>query len=170
MKKIALIAALAGLTSLSANAVDVPASFTVQVNLTSKCQIKTAAAALNFGAYTSFGSAEFSAPTTSVVFECTRGLVPTVAFDTTNGTTSATAATATGQGVLVGLRYTLSVAAATVSGATEATAGAGGSGGSIGSAQDRTYTITGGMDAAQAGTCTTPTCAGSHVRQLIVSY
>ncbi len=173
MKKIALVAALSALASFAANAVDVPAAFTVQVNLTSKCQIKTAASsALDFGTYVAFGAAGTPAPTTSIVFECTRGLVPTVAFDTINAdtTTSATGATATGEGVLAGLRYTLSVLAPTVGNGTAASAGAGGLGGNNGTADNRTFTVTGGMASGQAGACTTGTCSGSHTRQLIVSY
>ena len=173
MKKLALIAAmgLMGMGSAMAQTA-VPAGFNVLVNLTSKCQIKTPAAALDFGTYTAFGSASTAAPTTSVVFECTRSLVPTVAFDVVaaTSTTSATAATATGEGVLVGLRYTLSVAAASVSPGGTAVAGAGGVGGTNGTADDRTYTITGGMPAGQAGTCTTATCVGSQLRQLVVSF
>ncbi len=173
MKKIALAAALASAALLSVSsvhAVDVPAAFTVQVGLTSKCQIQTAATTIDFGTYVAFGAAGTPAPTTAVTFECTRGLVPTVAFDVTNGTTSASAATATAEGVLTGLRYTLSVAAPVVGAGTIATAGVGGVGGGNGTAATRAYTITGGMPSGQAGNCATATCTGSHSRSLIVTY
>jgi spore coat protein U-like protein len=173
MKKIALIAAMSLMGVGAAFAqTSVGSNFTVQVNLTSKCQVKTAAAGpLNFGTYTAFGSATTPAPTVGIVFECTRGLVPTVAFDAPSyGTTSLTGATATGEGVLEGLLYTLSVAAPTVAAGGAATAGTGGTGGSTGTADNRTYTVTGGMASGQAGACTTATCSGSHTRQLIVSF
>jgi Spore Coat Protein U domain len=172
MKKIALIAALGlmGMGSAFAQATTVGSSFIVQVNLTSKCQVKTAGTALDFGNYTAFGNTHTSAPTTSIVFECTRGLAPTVAFNTDNGTSSLANTTATGEGVLAGLRYTLSVAAPSVSLGAAATAGANGVNGSNGGADERTYIVTGGMDANQAGACTSGTCTGSHQRQLIVSF
>jgi hypothetical protein len=172
MKKIALIAALGlmGMGSAMAQTA-VPADFNVTVTLTSKCRVDTATPytlqTLNFGTYDAFGGASIAAPSVNVTFECTRGMsAPTVAFDTgTDKTSTATAATASGEGVVSGLRYTLSAAAGARSAGNAATAGAPGSNGS---ADIWTYAVTGAMPAGQAGT--TSTGVQTQARQLIITY
>ena len=177
MKKIALIAAvLAAVSSFhTAQAATATGDFNVSVNLLSQCRLQTTTPpTIAFGDYTAFTTTAGSG-SASLVFECTRGFTarPTVAFDVTNGTTTATSnGTATGEGVLSGLRYTLSVDAVDASAGNAATAGAGGTGGSIGTADTYSYTINGAIPAGQAGTCAagSSNCASSHVRTLIITY
>lgn len=166
MKKL-LALTVAVVTSLAAvvpvaQAATVNSTFTVAVSLLAQCQAtNSGTTTVDFGTYTAItGGASTPAPTAALTFNCTRGLnAPTVAFDTSNGT-------ALGGGVLVGLNYGLSVGPATIAAGLPATAVAG----VVGSADGYTYTVTGSMAASQAGTCTTGTCAGSHVRTLIVTY
>jgi spore coat protein U-like protein len=90
--------------------------------------------------YTAFST---SASTASTPFSarCTTSLPYTMALDATSG-------------VVSGLRYTLSLSAA--------------SGTGNGAAQ--AYTITGNMQAGQAGTCATPTCTGTNAHSITISY
>jgi hypothetical protein len=155
-----IAAALALATAIPASAGTVSNGFNVSVNLASKCvATNVSAPTLDFGTYTAFqGSAAVPATPVTMTFDCTRGLAPvSVAFDTTNGT-------AAGVGVLVGLQYSLTpTALATVAGTAASTA-------TIGTADAVSYSITGSMPSNQAGTCGTATCAGSHLRTLIVTY
>jgi hypothetical protein len=168
MKKIALIAALGVMGATSAMAQTATGNFDVNVTLTSACRMTTTTPALNFGTYVAFRNTDLTATPVAIAFECTRGLAvspPNVQFDTTNGTTTGPAATATGEGVLAGLRYTMSVSnTASTAGAAPVVANLG----DIGTAATYTYTVTGSMPANQAGTA----AAGvqTHVRQLIVSF
>lgn len=151
MKKLILVIALgiAGIATLPAQAASVGSGFNVTVNLTAKCVINGAAADLDFGTYTAFGSASIPAPTTSVSFQCTNGLTPTsVTLDTANT-------------VVNGLAYTLAVTGGT------ATGGSAGTSTTAAVADTRTYTITGTMAAGQAGT---GSGAGSVARTLTVAY
>jgi len=113
-----------------------PTGFNVTVSLTSVCTV-AAIADMSFGTYTAFGSATNTAPTTNVAITCTRGLAaaPTLAFDTPNG-------------VVAGLNYTVSAAAAVLSAGTAATP----SPTPNGTADTHNITITGNMPAGQAGT------------------
>ena len=122
-----------------------------------------------FGPYTAFQTAANAPTVTSAVVECTRGRLaaPTVAFDSANGTSSVAAATATGAGVLKGLRYTLATLAPTTVAGVAATAGALGLGGSNGTASDSTYSIIANMAGGQAGD---ETDAASHSRTLTFTY
>jgi Spore Coat Protein U domain len=180
MKKIALIAAsVAALASMApAHAATATGNFTVGLTLISQCRLVAGSPAIAFGNYTAFTGTALTG-NTSISFECTRGFTarPTVSFDDgANGTSSATTnGTATGEGVLSGLRYTLSVAAVNVSGTggTNATAGVGGTGGSDGTPDTYSYTINGTVPAGQAGTCATggaTNCAASHTRVLTITY
>ncbi|MGB4117161.1 MAG: hypothetical protein WBK51_11505 [Polaromonas sp.] len=137
MKKLALATALAltGLLSAPAHAATTNNNFDVTVNLTSACLVNTAATALNFGAYTAFGSAATPAPTTSITFKCTRGLtISGVAFDTGSGA-----------GVVAGLNYGMTVGTVSNAAGTAATASV------AGTADVLTYVVTGSMLAGQAG-------------------
>lgn len=170
MKKLALVAALA-LASLSTPlfAQTVSGNFNVNVNLTAKCDLQTVGTpVLDFGSYTSLTTTTVTPTNIGLAFRCTRGFAaaPTVAFDTgTDKTSTASGATATGEGVVAGLRYTLAVSAgALVAGAT-ATAGAPGSNGT---ADVYTYTISGSMPGLQAGQ--TPVGAQSQARVLTITY
>ncbi len=170
MKKIivtTLCTALASVCMLptAAQAATVGSPFNVTVNLTAVCAVNVAAAPLNFGTYTAFGTASTPAPTTAVTFRCTQGFSPTaVQFDAVPAlsTASAAGATATGTGIIAGLRYTLAVAAPTSVTGSAATAAAG-SGADI-----KTYTVTGGMVAGQAGLV--PAGAVTQARTLTITY
>jgi spore coat protein U-like protein len=155
-----LVAALAVASVTPATAAVVNNSFTVSVNLSSRCiATNSGVGTLDFGTYTAFqGSAAAPAAPVTLTFDCTRGLAPvSVAFDTTNGS-------AAGVGVLAGLQYSLSTSAATT------VAGIAASTSTIGSADAVSYSVNGTMPALQAGTCGTATCAASHTRTLIVTY
>ena len=155
-----LAGALALATAIPASAGTVSNGFNVSVNLASRCiATNVSAPTLDFGSYTAFqASAATPATPVTLTFDCTRGLAPvSVAFDTTNGT-------AAGVGVLVGLQYSLSASAASVINGTAASTT------SIGTADAVSYSVTGSMPALQAGSCGAATCAGTHLRTLIVTY
>jgi spore coat protein U-like protein len=143
----------------ASQAADISNTFAVTVSLTSQCRAKDSGTkTLAFGTYTAFQTGAQSATGINIEFECTRGFAPTsVAFDTTNGT-------AIGGGVLAGLNYDIDFAAAVVTAGTAATSAAA----SIGTADLRSYAITGTMPANQAGA--TATGEQSHNRMLIVTY
>lgn len=140
-------------------AADISNSFAVTVSLTSQCRAKdTGTKTLAFGTYAAFQTSAQTATGINIEFECTRGFAPTsVAFDTTNGT-------AIGGGILAGLNYDINFATAVVTAGTAATSAAD----SIGTADVRSYAITGTMPANQAGA--TATGEQSHSRTLIVTY
>ena len=145
-------------------------AFTVSVTLQSQCQVtNTSVPVLSF-TYQAFStSAVASTSPVVMTFRCTRGIpAPTVAFDTgTDKTSSATGLTATGEGVVSGLRYTLAAAAdSAVSPGAEATTSSGGG------VELLSYSVSGSMQADQAGTCSTSgTCTGvTQARALIVTY
>lgn len=139
-------------------AADITNSFDVTVTLSAQCRAKdNGTKTLAFGTYTAFQGSALNATGINIEFECTRGLVPTaVAFDTTNGT-------AIGGGVLAGLNYDMNFAAAVVTAGTASSSAAN----DIGTADLRSYAISGSMPAGQAGELLLP---ASHTRQLIVSY
>jgi len=143
--------ALAGTLSsiVQVQAVTVDQSFTVSTAFTPTCVTNNASpATLSFGAYTAFGSALIATPIT-INFQCSRALTPgNINFDSLAPNSSSTSGslTATGEGVVAGLRYTLAVAAADKT-ATGSVATAS----SVGSADVYTYTITGAMESGQAG-------------------
>ena len=167
MNKLLKALASASIVSLApaAQAAVTNNNFTVSVTLNSKCeQTNTGVAALAFGSYDAFRTTDLTASASATLqFRCTRGFSPTsIEFDTTNGTTSAPGATATGNGVLAGLRYQVSAAAAVVAGGTAATPA------SIGTADAVSYAVSGLVYANQAGTDTAG--VASHVRTLIVTF
>ena len=169
MKKLLISAALAAtFGAATAQAAVVNSNFNVQVALAARCTAtNSGATTVDFGTYTAFVGPSVAAPTTTLTFDCTRGLAaPTTAFDVVNGS-------ATGYGVLAGLNYQVTAAAPTQTAAgTAATATAGG----VGTAATWSVVVTGAMAGGQAGDCTggtatacTPATA-SHVRTLIVTY
>lgn len=169
MKKIVLIAALGLMGVGSAMSQTVAGAFNATVTLTSQCQVTTVGTpALAFGTYTAFSAAAVAATGFTLAFRCTRGLVlaPTVAFDIVGGTSSATGATATGEGVIAGLRYTMAVGAATAIVAGNAPVVA--TLGDIGTPATRQYAISGSMPALQAGTASVG--VQTQARSLIVSF
>ncbi len=139
-------------------AADISNDFTVQVVLSSQCRaVATGTKTLDFGTYTAFQATQQDATAIDIEFECTRGLAPTtVAFDAVNGT-------AIGGGVLGGLNYDMEYATAVVTDGDAATSAAG----DIGTADLRSYEISGSMAALQAGELLLPV---THTRTLIVSY
>ena len=159
MKKLLSIVAAAAFSFLvpTAQAQTASNDFNVTVNLSSQCRASNSGTqTVDFGTYTAFQAGNQGSTTANLVFECTRGFAPTtVAFDTVNGT-------AAGVGVLAGLQYTLTTAAAVVTAGTPATTG------TIGSGDARQYAVSGTMPAGQAGTA--PSGAASHVRTLILTY
>ena len=167
MKKIALIAALGlmGMGSAIAQST-VDGNFNVTVTLTSKCEVTTSGAAtagsgapaLAFGTYNAFATSD-STTTVDIAFKCTRGLPgPTVAFDAAGGGNT---------GVISGLRYDLTVAAAPSGNATgdEPVLG---TPTDLGSANTRNYRISGTMPQGQAGTYSVG--AQSQARVLTLTY
>ena len=158
MLKSALFAAAIA-APFAAQAATTNNNFTVAVNLTSHCTASNSGTqTLDFGAYNAFQAGVQNATAVNLTFDCTRTFAPiSVAFDTVNGT-------AVGEGVLVGLRYVMTVGAPVTTAGTAATTAA------IGTADSVSYTLNGTMQANQAGTCGAATCAGSHARTLVLTY
>ncbi len=141
----------------AANAATTTNDFDVSVTLSSQCEATNdATTTVDFGTYAAFQPGAATGTPVNLTFDCTRGFSPSsVAFDTVNGN-------AAGVGVLQGLQYTLSAGAPTTVAGTAATTA------TIGTADVKTYNITGNMPAGQAGTG-----AGgpsSHTRTLIVTF
>lgn len=163
----ALMLCALGLAAQQAFAATTSANFNASVTLTSACQIKTGSNSqtLNFGTYTAFQTTAGTATPIDIEFECTRGFAaaPTVAFDTgTDKDSTSTGATATGAGVVSGLRYTLAVAAGVKTTGTAASTT------SIGTADAYRYQVSGSMPLGQAGTSSTG--VQTQARQLIITY
>jgi hypothetical protein len=170
MKKLSLIALAVLFASSAAYAVDVTNNFNVSVNFTGACQVKTAAADMAF-TYAAFGAAD--SKSTSTVFKCSRGLAPTFKFDNTGVNQTGSAAGAlgaaiTGEGLISGIRYTLSGSSAKSTTGTAAAAGAAGTGGNDGTADEYTVSITADIAGGQAGTGASG--SGTHVRVLTITY
>lgn len=165
-----LTLALVSVVTLPAQAATVSGAFDVSVTLTSKCEVTNSSAPTLSFTYGAFSTDPVpSIAPIALTFRCTRGIpAPTVAFDTgTDKTSSAAGLTATGEGVVSGLRYTLAVAANTGTAGTDATTS------SSGTAKTLSYSVTGSMPADQAGTCADASGTCSNVvqaRTLIVTY
>jgi len=152
--------ALFAVTAPAINAATAVNNFDVSVTLNSQCKAtNSGTTTVDFGDYTAFQATAATGTPVGLTFDCTRNFSPTsVEFDTTNGT-------AAGVGVLQGLQYTLTAAAPT------SVAGTAASTTSIGTADVKTYNITGTMPANQAGDCATGSCGPvSHQRTLIVTF
>ncbi len=152
------VAAIAMSTPIT-QAQSVSNAFDVSVTLTSQCKATaTGTQTLAFGTYVAFQPEAKTASGVALTFECTRGFTPaSVTFDTTAGT-------ATGGGLLAGLNYNLQFASAAVVAGNAATSAA------IGTADTRTYAITGTIAAAQAGAALGASATATHTRTLIITY
>ena len=146
-------------------------TFDVTVNLTAACTVTGGPYAVSLN-YTAFGAQQQG--TTTPTISCTRGVAPSsIQFDGTNGT-SATASAAsnagiTGEGVVNGLRYTLSAPAIPAATAgTAASAGNNGTSGSDGTADTISLPITVTFGAGQAGTG--PGGSATQTRTLTVNF
>jgi hypothetical protein len=171
MKKLSIIAAAAALTLFSASAftATLDSTFGVSVTFTSSCTVGTTAP-IAF-TYLAFQGTDATG-STSAVFSCSKGLTPSFKFDdaTPNVQTAsalASSGTITAEGVIKGLRYTLSAAVPAVAAGTSAKAGAGGTGGVNSTADTYTVNISGAIPASQAGD---PTGGASQTRILTISY
>lgn len=181
--KYRLLTALAfagtSLASVQSHAVTVGQAFTVTTAFTPSCVTANASpTALSFGTYTAFGSASVPTPSTQISFKCSRTLTPgNINFDTvsTDSISSSGALTATGGGVVSGLRYTLNVGAA-----VKTTTGSAATASAEGTADVFTYTINGAMAANQPG-CDLASlgtnvagdvngCAASQTRTFTIAY
>ncbi|GAB3665313.1 Csu type fimbrial protein [Ramlibacter alkalitolerans] len=170
MKKLSLIALAVLFASGAASATDVSSAFNVTVAFTGGCSVKTAATNLSFS-YGAFDTVKTGS--TSTVFQCSRGLSPTFRFDDNGGnqTSSAAAAVAgplTAEGLIQGVRYTLTGTSSKSTTGTAASAGAGGTGGSDGTADEYTVSIGANIAAGQAGTGTGGTT--TQTRTLFITY
>lgn len=170
MNKLSLIAAAIVLASAGVHAGTTSDTVNVTVNFTAGCTVKTAAAPFAF-TYTAFGIAQTQASTT--VFQCTRTLTPTFSFDNPGGAQTGAAAVALGtavtaEGVIKGIRYTLSGATSKSVTGTAAAAGVGGTGGSDGTADEYTVALTAAIAGNQAGDGTTG--SGTQTRTLTITY
>ena len=157
MKRFLACAAIAGLAFAStAQAGTANNNFTVSTSLTSMCTAtNSGTATVDFGTYVAFQAGIQGSTTVNLLFQCTRGLTaPTVAFDTGSGL-----------GVVAGLQYTLTAAAAVFSAGTAATTA------TIGTGDGYSYGVSGSMPAGQAGTCAAASCPGvTAARILIVTF
>lgn len=171
MKKLNLIAAALVLASSGAFAATETDNFVVSIDFTGSCSVKTgnAASDLSF-TYAAFGAAD--SDTTTTVFECSRGLTPSFSFDNAAGQTSnglqALGTAITGEGVIAGIRYTMTATPSRTQTGTAASAGAGGTGGSDGTADEYTVGVTVDIAGGQAGSGST--ASGSQTRVLTISY
>lgn len=149
MKQAAIFASLALsglLMSATAQAATVGQAFNVTATLTSVCASNnTGPTDVNFGAYTSFGSAATPAPTTTISFKCTRGATAPsgVALNSTTGS-------------IKGVNYSLAIGGVVAAPGT------------AGNPDLYSYTITGTMAAGQAGDVNA--AAGPVVHTLTITY
>jgi hypothetical protein len=172
MKKLSLIAAAVVLASSGAFAGTATDQFDVSIDFTGGCSVQTAVADFTF-TYVAFGAAQST--TQSTVFKCSRGLTPTFSFDNpgaaqTGATNVALATAVTGEGVIAGVRYTLSGATSRSTTGTAAAAGANGTAGTNGSADEYTVAITAAIPGNQAGTGAGGAGALTQTRTLTISY
>jgi hypothetical protein len=176
MKKLSLIAAATLLASGAAfAATDVPSTFNVSVTITPVCIVKSGsgASAINFGTYVPVTQGDITITSSSVTYQCSHGLTPTVAFDSTVGTASTGGSgAATAEGVLSGLLYHLSIPAVATGLTTgaSASAGAGGTNGVNSVADQYVFPITAFMAGGQSGATTAVGGAVTHARSVILTY
>jgi hypothetical protein len=130
--------------------------FDVSVTLTSLCRVVTGQTPeIAFGTYEAFQTAA-NTDSAEINFECTRNLA--ISSFTIDSVTSPF------YGVIAGLNYELTVAAAAVTAGTAAAAVSNG----IGSADILTYTVEGTMPANQVGDDTAP--AGPNTHTLLINF
>lgn len=162
---------LASTSTASVHAAAESAGFDVAVNLSAKC----VADSLQFGlvSVTYFAFSEFTRNgSIPIMFSCTRGLMPSVSFDTAAGTSSSPGSTATATGVAAGVQYTLTSLLPTK------TAGLAASTSSLGGSDRFQYniqvTVAGGQAGCKAVAGVTSTevanCSASQTRSFILSF
>lgn len=145
------------------------ASLTVNVALTAQCKVQAATPGSGIS-YTAFQTTDATGTYASVTYECTRGIVlSSVAFDTTNGTSTSsgtTAPSATAAGVVAGLKYDLTT------GTPNRTSGTAATNAAIGSGDTVAYTVAYTIPKDQAGTAGSGTNnqAVALARTLTLSY
>lgn len=122
-------------------------TFPVSIFTPASCNITTPPANIAF-TYTAFNAAAILANTTFGM-TCTTSLAYTMALDATVD-------------VVAGLNYTLGLNTVVTGGTNPLP--------SVGTGLLQTFFINGSMAAGQAGTCSTPTCTGSQVRTLTITY
>jgi hypothetical protein len=122
VKAVLAIASFFG-ASFAAQAGSLGHGFTVNATLTPSCTV-SGATSTSFSYTGQSNPAIVDQAAGTVTYTCTRGLAPTVIWDATNGSTSASAshtAGATATGTAAGIVYTLATGAATVAAGTAAT-------------------------------------------------
>lgn len=125
-----------------------PGTFPVSIFTPASCSITTPPSNVAF-TYTAFNAAAVLA-NASIGMTCTTSLTYTMALDATVD-------------VVTGLNYTLALNTTANTGGVSPLA-------SVGTGVLQTFFINGSMAAGQAGTCATPTCTGSQVRTLTITY
>jgi len=130
--------------------------FDVSVTLTSLCRVVASQTpVIAFGTYTAFQTTA-NTNSTGIDFECTRNLaISSFTIDTV---------TSPFYGVIAGLNYELTVAAAAVTAGDAATAMLNG----IGTADILTYTVNGTMPANQVGDATAAATPNTHT--LLINF
>lgn len=147
----ALVASIAALATVPAQALTATAGFNVTATLTAACEVTSAPTDVAF-TYTSFQTTAATAAGGAFTVRCTNTLPYTFSVNTVNANK------------IIGLDYTLGFATAAAPGT--AITGATGTGAAA------NFVVTGGMVAGQSGTCaTTAACtAAPNVHTLTVSY
>ena len=168
----ALVIAAALAPAVNVQAATVGQSFTVNTTFTPACITNSTGNAINFGAYTAFGSAANTAPSTTITFQCSRAFtIVSAVFDTAPNLASigGTDANPTAGGGVAGLQYTLATAAA-----VKTTTGTVASATTLGTGDVYSYVVTGAMPGGQAGCVSSgnsgDSCTATQTRTLTVSY
>lgn len=152
----------------SSTSTSASANFEVAATLSSRCQVSGTAPTVNFETYTAFQSQTLT-KTANVAFVCTRGLTPTSVSFTPPSATLGVATQTGAKGTIGGLHYELSAQALSPAPGTAATTT------TTGTADTRTYKITGTMASGQAGCTGSGTtgdnCSGSTQQwTLVIGY
>ena len=171
MKKLNRVAAAMALGAFAACASAATATddFTVTINFTGGCTVKTAASDMSF-TYVAFDTQKTGNATT--VFKCSRGLTPTFTLNDNGGTMIGSSAiavgsTMTGEGVIAGIRYTLAGAVTKSQAGTAAVAGTG-TAGTDGTPDEYTVSLDAVLATGQAGSGLSG--SGVHTRVVTITY
>ncbi len=155
MKKSVIAAALGVFVLAGASAQTAQqAPFTVSVNFSSNCAVKTSGNTTMAFTYTAFQAADATNSKT-IDFQCSKGVTPAsfefVKQSAGTATISAAGATPTAEGVLAGLLYHLDSSYAAGTAGQAAQAGTGGTGGTDSTGDVYTVTINGKIPGGQGG-------------------
>lgn len=171
MKKLSLLAAALVLASSGAHAAQQSSQFNVVMTFSSLCSVSVGATAINV-TYAPF-QAGAATGSTSATFQCSRGLAPTFSFDDSGAGSAQTGGAAqlvgtafTGEGVLKGIRYTLTGGVTKTAG-TAASAGSGATAGSDGTADSYAVNVNLNANPNQAGD---PAGSNSQTRTIYINY